>query len=109
MPTLQTRAGAGPAVADVLGPSAIAAAKHTNAQAKARELIILLVNLVFILSLSVWVFVVLAFRDFSLLRTHFWPFIPSSPDYAEKVSGFFATDGITGRKQPDCLRKTIGN
>jgi hypothetical protein len=36
----------------VPGPSAIAAAKHTNAQAKARELIILLVNLVFIVIVS---------------------------------------------------------
>jgi hypothetical protein len=23
-------------------------------------------------------------------RNHFWPFIPSSPDWGEKVSGFFA-------------------
>jgi hypothetical protein len=46
MPTLQTRASAARAVADVLG--AIVAAKHTNAQAKARELIIIFVNFVFI-------------------------------------------------------------
>jgi hypothetical protein len=47
MPTLQTCAsGARPAVADV--PSAIAAAKHANAQAKAKELIVVLINFVFI-------------------------------------------------------------
>jgi uncharacterized MAPEG superfamily protein len=47
MPTLQTRASAAArAVADV--PGAIVAAKHTNAQANARELIIIFVNFVFI-------------------------------------------------------------
>jgi hypothetical protein len=47
MPTLQTRAsGPDRAVADV--PSAIAATKHTNAQATANELIIIFVNFVFI-------------------------------------------------------------
>jgi hypothetical protein len=46
MPTLQTRASAACTVAGVLG--AIVAAKHTNAQAKARELIIIFVNFVFI-------------------------------------------------------------
>jgi t-SNARE complex subunit (syntaxin) len=51
MPTLQTCAsGADCAVADV--PSAIAPAKHTDAQAKARELIIIFVNFVFIVVLS---------------------------------------------------------
>jgi hypothetical protein len=45
--TLQTCAGAGPAVADV--PSAIAAAKHTDAQAKAKELIMFLTNFVFMI------------------------------------------------------------
>src|SRR5438094_7085490 len=41
-------------------PSVIAATKLTNAQVKAKELIIVLVNFVFmaIVSLSVWVFVV---------------------------------------------------
>jgi hypothetical protein len=52
IPALQTCAGAGPAVADVPRPSAIATAKHTNAQAKARELIIVLVNFVFIVLVS---------------------------------------------------------
>src|SRR5207247_11183941 len=75
MPTLQTRAGAGPAVADVLGPSAIAAAKHTNAQAKASELTIIFVNFVFIVVVSFCLsFLVLAFFDSSLLRSHFRPF-----------------------------------
>jgi hypothetical protein len=74
MPTLQTRAsGADCAVADVSG--AIVAAKHTNAQAKARELIIIFVNFVFILVVSFCLSLVdLAFGDSSLLRTHFWPF-----------------------------------
>jgi hypothetical protein len=48
MPTLQTcPSAAARAVVDV--PSAIAAAKHTNAQAKARELIMLLTNFVFMI------------------------------------------------------------
>jgi hypothetical protein len=47
MPTLQTCAlAAARAVAGVLG--AIAAAKHSATQAKARELIIIFVNFVFI-------------------------------------------------------------
>jgi hypothetical protein len=60
MPTLQTRASAAArAVPDV--PSAIVAAKHTNAQAKARELIIIFVNFVFIVVVSFCLsFVVLA-------------------------------------------------
>src|SRR3982750_887263 len=51
MCTLQPRAsGADCAVADV--PGATAAAKHTDAQAKARELIIIFVNFVFIVVVS---------------------------------------------------------
>jgi hypothetical protein len=51
MPTLQTGAsGTAPPSADVLG--AIAAAKHTNAQAKAREVIMIFVNVVFIVVVS---------------------------------------------------------
>ena len=62
MPTLQTRvSAAAPAVADV--PSAIVAAKHTNAQAKARELIIIFVNFVFIVIVSFC----LSFSCFGLL------------------------------------------
>ena len=73
MPTLQCLSAAARAVADV--PSAIAAAKHTNAQANARELIIIFVNFVFIVVVSFCLsFVVLAFFDFSLLSCHFWPF-----------------------------------
>ena len=50
-PRWQFRASASDrAVADV--PGAIAAAKHTNAQAKARELIIIFVNFVFIVIVS---------------------------------------------------------
>jgi hypothetical protein len=57
------------------GPSAIATAKHTNAQAKARELIILFVNFVFIVVVSFCLSsVVLAFFDSSLLSCQFWPF-----------------------------------
>ena len=73
MPTLQRASAAARAVADV--PGAIVAAKHTNAQATARELIIIFVNFVFIVVVSFClVFVVLAFFGFSLLRSHFWPF-----------------------------------
>jgi hypothetical protein len=65
MPTLQARASvAARAVADV--PGAIVAAKHTNAQAKARELIIIFVNFVFIVVVSFCLsFIVLAFFDSS--------------------------------------------
>jgi hypothetical protein len=50
MPTLQCLSASARAVADV--PGAIVAAKHTNAQAKARELIIIFVNFVFIVFAS---------------------------------------------------------
>jgi len=52
MPTLQTRppSAAARAVADV--PGAIVAAKQTNAQAKAKELIVIFVNFVFIVLVS---------------------------------------------------------
>jgi len=56
-------------------PGAITATKHTNAQANARELIMIFVNFVFIVVVSFCLgFVVLAFFDSSLLRGHFWPF-----------------------------------
>ncbi len=49
MPTLQTRpSAAARAVAEV--PGAMAAAKHTNAQAKSKKLIVVLINLLFIVS-----------------------------------------------------------
>src|SRR6266404_9099986 len=61
------------AVLDV--PSAIAATRQPNAQVKARELIIVLVNFGFIVIISFYlIFLVLAFFDFSLLSCHFWPF-----------------------------------
>ena len=74
MPTLQTRASSADcAVAGV--PGATVAAKHTNAQAKARELIIIFVNFVFIVIVSFClVFLVLAFFDLPIVRSHFWPF-----------------------------------
>ena len=73
MPALQTRSTAAREVAGVL--SAIAATKHTNAQAIARELIIIFVKFVFIVIVSFClVFVVLALFDFSLLSCHFGPF-----------------------------------
>jgi hypothetical protein len=65
MPTLQTRppSAAAPAVPDV--PTAITATRQTNAQAKARELIMIFVNFVFIVVLSFRLsFLVLAFLDF---------------------------------------------
>ena len=74
LPTLQSRASAaaGCAVADV--PGAIVAAKHTNAQATARELIIVFVNFVFIIIVSFCLsFLVLTFFD-SHHGSHFWPF-----------------------------------
>src|SRR5437762_7541087 len=50
VPTLQTCAtDAGPAVADVPVPSAIAAAKHSDAQAKAKEVIVFLTSFVFMI------------------------------------------------------------
>src|SRR5262249_38714416 len=65
----------GPALADVPGTSAIAAAKHTTAQAKARELIMIFVNFGFIVVVSFCLsFVVLAFFESSLLSCQFWPF-----------------------------------
>jgi hypothetical protein len=70
MPTLQCLSVSARAVADV--PGAIVAAKHTNAQAKARELIIIFVNFVFIvLLLSVLSFVVLAFFDLLVIELSF--------------------------------------
>jgi hypothetical protein len=66
VPTLQICEGAGPAVADV--PSAIAAAKQTDAQAKVKELIMFLTNFVFMIVFFLFPFLVLAFRDFSLGR-----------------------------------------
>src|SRR5881398_2054678 len=75
MPTLQTRppSPAARAVADV--PGAIVTAKHTNAQAKARELIMIFVNFVFIVVFSFcFSVVVLAFlaprREKSFLALH---------------------------------------
>jgi hypothetical protein len=86
MPTLQTcAAAAARAVGDVPGPSAIAAARHTNAQAMARELIILFVNFVFIVVVSFCLsFLVLAFLGFPSMRSHFWPFISCSLQIAPK-------------------------
>jgi hypothetical protein len=73
MSTLQCLSTSARAVADV--PGAIVAAKHTNAQAKARELIIIFVNFVFIVVVSFCLsFLVLAFGDLSSLSCHFWPF-----------------------------------
>jgi hypothetical protein len=65
MPTLQTRrpSAAARAVAGVPGPSATAAARHTNADTTARELITIFVNFVFI----VFVSFCLSFSCFGLL------------------------------------------
>jgi hypothetical protein len=72
MPTLQCLSASARAVAGV--PGAIVAAKHTNAEATARELIIIFVNFVFIVIVSFClVFVVLAFFD-SHHGSHFRPF-----------------------------------
>jgi hypothetical protein len=74
MPTLQTRESAAARAGEDV-PSAIAAAKHTAAQATARQLIIIFVNFVFIVIVSFClIFVVLAFGDLSSLSCHFWPF-----------------------------------
>jgi hypothetical protein len=65
--------GAGPAVADV--PGAIVAAKHTNAQAKAREVIIIFVNFVFIVIVSFCLSsVVFGLLWLLIVRSYFWPF-----------------------------------
>jgi len=64
MPTLQTRAGAGPAVADV--PSGTVAIRLANAHANSEQLAILLTSFVFMIVVSFClVFVVLAFIGFS--------------------------------------------
>ena len=65
MPALQTRVSAAArAVADV--PGAIVATKHTNAQAKSKEVIMRLTNFVFISLISFYlVLLVLAFFDSS--------------------------------------------
>src|SRR6266480_6326704 len=74
IPTLQCLSTSARAVADV--PGAIVAAKQTNAQAKARELIIIFVNFVFIvvasfcLSFVVLAFFDLLFREESFLAVH---------------------------------------
>jgi hypothetical protein len=61
------------AVADV--PSAIAATRLTNAHAKAKELIIIFVNFVFMVVVSFCLSsVFVAFFDSSLLSCHFRPF-----------------------------------
>jgi hypothetical protein len=61
MPTLQCLSTSARAVAGV--PGAIVAAKHTNAEATARELIIIFVNFVFIVVVSFC----LSFSCFGLL------------------------------------------
>jgi hypothetical protein len=60
MPALQTCAAAARALVDV--PGAIAATRLTNAHAKARELITLLTNFVFMI-----VFFLISFSCFGLL------------------------------------------
>src|SRR6476469_1793706 len=71
MPTLQTRpSAAARAVADV--PGASAAAKHTNAQATARELIMIFVNFVFIVVVSFCCCFGLLWP--LIMRGHFRPF-----------------------------------
>jgi hypothetical protein len=49
----------------------VPATKLVTAHAKSKELIVVLINFIFITVIS---FFVLAFRDFSSLRTHFGPF-----------------------------------
>src|SRR5947207_12030491 len=78
MPTLHCLSAAARAVADV--PGAIVAAKHTNAQAKARELIIILVNFVFIVVVSFCLsFFVLAFV--ALHREELFPAVHRSTEW----------------------------
>jgi len=56
-------------------PGAIMATRHTNAQVKARELIIIFVNFVFIVVVSFCLtFIVLAFFWLLIVRSHLWPF-----------------------------------
>ena len=76
----------------------MAAAKHSDAEAKARELIILLTNFVFMIVVSFCLsFVVLAFFDSSSLSSHFWPFTRSTerkpPRGYDQVWEFFQTRG----------------
>src|SRR6266480_379765 len=99
IPTLQCLSTSARAVADV--PGAIVAAKHTNAQAKAREPIMIFVNFVFIVVVSFCLsFVVLAFFDSSLLSCHLWPFTEVLGRIwrfvTRKVRGLFQTPRTSG-------------
>src|SRR5207248_7628922 len=86
---LQTRpSAAARAVADV--PDAIVTAKHTNAQTKARELIMIFLNFVFIvvfsfcLSVVVLAFFDLLFREESFLAVHSSTWQDLAVRYAER-------------------------
>src|SRR5207248_1711927 len=101
MPTLQTCASAAArAGADV--PGAITATRQTNAQVKARELIMIFVNFLFIVVLSFCLtFAVLAFFDSSSLSCHFRPFTEVLGRIwrfvTRKVRGLFQTPRTSGR------------
>src|SRR5437588_6021111 len=92
MCTLQTcPSAAARAVAGV--PGAITATRHTNAQANARELIMIFVNFVFIVVVSCCLgFVVLAFFDSSLLRSFLAVHLSTWQNWAVRYAGrCFAT------------------
>jgi len=113
MPTLQTRVSAAArAVADV--PGAIVTAKHTNAQAKARELIMIFVNFVFIVC-SFFSFNFCCFglllaphHERSFLAVHLSTWQDLAIRYAEKTETLRTTDctDIPNKGRP---RKTEGN
>ena len=64
---------AAPVVADV--PTAITATRQTNAKVKAKELIMIFVNFVFIVVVSFCLsFVVSAVFWLPIMRGYFWPF-----------------------------------
>src|SRR6266436_302077 len=101
MPMLQTCAsGADRAVPGV--PTAITATRLTNAQVKARELIMIFVNFVFIVVLSFRLSVVVpAFFWLLIMRGHFWPFTEVLGRIwrfvTRKVRGLFQTPRTSGR------------
>jgi hypothetical protein len=98
MCTLQTRPSpSARAVVDV--PGAITATRQTNAPAKARELIMIFVNFIFIVVLSFLLsVVVLAFFWLLIVRSHLWPFT----DVLGRIVRFVTRKKIETLRITDC-------
>jgi hypothetical protein len=92
MPTLQCLSVSALTVADV--PDAIVAAKHTNAPAKATEIIVIFVNFVFIVIVSFCLsFCCSGLPLLLVVRSHFWPFTRiqngNEDEVTQKIVGEF--------------------